>query len=69
MKNIKEITISVLIIITFYTVLTSIFKDKSAEAVWQLESASSKATTFSINKVTGEVRFHYYSGGELKTFK
>jgi len=59
MKNIKEITISVLIIITFYNVLTSVFKDEPAETVWELNTTTNPKTAFSINKVTGEVKYHY----------
>lgn len=68
MKNIKEITISVLIIITFYTVLTSIFKNEPAETVWEF-TTTSKIGGYSINKVTGEVRLHYPKDGKLKTIK
>ena len=59
MKNIKEITLSVLIIISFYTVLTSVFKDKPQ--VWEIETirmANDVGAAYSINKVTGEVRLH-----------
>lgn len=70
MKNIKEITLSVLIIISFYTVLTSVFKDKPQ--VWEFETirmANDVGAAYSINKVTGEVRFHYYSSQKLITIK
>ena len=63
MKNIKEITISVLIIITFYTVLTSIFKNEPAETVWEFTTTNPMGG-YSINKVTGEVRVHYLSKGK-----
>ena len=65
MKNIKEITLSVLIIILFYTVLTSVFEDKPQ--VWEI--TANQKSAFSVNKVTGEVRFHYYSKNKLNTLK
>lgn len=65
MKNIKEITLSVLIIILFYTVLTSVFEDKPQ--VWEI--TANQKSAFSVNKVTGEVRFHYYSNKKLITLK
>ncbi|MDB4011074.1 hypothetical protein N9484_08635 [Polaribacter sp.] len=72
MKNIKEITISVLIIITFYTVLTSIFKNEPAETVWEIKAvrmADDLGVLYSINKVTGEVRLHFPEDGKIKTIK
>jgi hypothetical protein len=72
MKNIKEITISILIIITFYTVLTSVFKDDPAGKVWEIKAvrmANDVGVVYSINKVTGEVRFHMIKDNKVITLK
>ena len=69
MKNIKEITLSVLIIISFYTVITSVFEDEPSEAVWELHTTTIPAASYTINKVTGEVRFHLSQDGKIKTIK
>ena len=73
MKNIKEITLSVLIIISFYTLLTSILKDEpNKQEVWEIKAvrmASGLGVLYSINKVTGEVRFHLPEDGKIKTIK
>jgi hypothetical protein len=68
MKNIKEITISILIIISFYTVITSVFEDEPSEAVWELHTTTIHGS-YTINKVTGEVRFHLPEDGKIKTIK
>jgi hypothetical protein len=73
MKNIKEITLSVLIIISFYTLLTSILKDEpNKQEVWEIKAvrmANDVGIVYSINKVTGEVRAHIPEDGKIKTIK
>tara|TARA_B110000208_G_C11660376_1_gene391396 strand:+ start:99 stop:320 length:222 start_codon:yes stop_codon:yes gene_type:complete len=73
MKNIKEITLSVLIIISFYTLLTSILKDEpNKQEVWEIKAvrmANDLGVLYSINKVTGEVRLHLPEDGKIKTIK
>jgi len=73
MKNIKEITLSVLIIISFYTLLTSILKDEpNKQEVWGIKAvrmANDTGVLYSINKVTGEVRLHLLKDGKIKTIK
>ena len=73
MKNIKDITISIFAIIGFVAILSS-FNNQSQEThstvpeshIWEMSSTTGNAT-FTLNKVTGEVR--KYNGGNLTVGK
>ena len=78
MKNFKDITISIFAIIGFVTILSS-FNNQTEPQVtygtpeshaWEMSDRDTAGTAYAINKITGEVRYHftpsYTSAGKNK---
>ena len=68
MKNIKDITLLAFAVIGFYTIITAFTRTESNQPqqvvngtpeshVWEIYGADGSRQTYSLNKVTGEVRY------------
>ena len=80
MKNIKDITLLAFAVIGFYTIITAFTSTESNQPqqvvngtpeshVWELELHPQLKAYASINKVTGEVRFHDMRSSDTKNFR
>ena len=79
MKNIKDITLLAFAVIGFYTIITAFTTTESNQPqqvygtpeshVWGLELHPALKAYASINKVTGEVRFHDMRSSDTKNFR